>query len=82
MIGAESTTESRPTAMDMSSHMESVQEMIRDSDYLRHIDSTRNGAVNGSPPDRNGSLGESFQATVHRDRGCAEQVGDVLRVHV
>lgn len=37
MIGAEGTTEGRPKAMDMSSHMEDVQEVIRDGDYERAV---------------------------------------------
>ena len=37
MIGAESTTQGTPKSMNMSSHMESIQEVIRDGDYERAV---------------------------------------------
>ena len=37
MIGAESTTQGTLKSMNMSSHMESIQEVIRDGDYERAV---------------------------------------------
>ena len=37
MIGEEGTTEGRPKAMNTFSHMESIQEVIRDGDYERAV---------------------------------------------